>query len=247
MYSELAAYYDRIYWWKDYKAEVDFLCRLFREKNLTVRRILEVACGTGSHTELLAERGYEVTGLDISGPLLSVARAKVKRKASFVHGDMRRLGDSVESGYDAVLCLFSAVCYNTTAKDLKRTLRGFHNALRPGGVAVFDTHFTKKSFMDGFRDETAFDDGETIGVRISTSKRRKTVGELSFTYLVKDGPKVLTVRDDVHRLGLFDEKEYIAALRGAGFAKARVYRDWSFKPTRRTAFSDSIFVAFRPV
>jgi ubiquinone/menaquinone biosynthesis C-methylase UbiE len=49
----LAEYYDRIYWWKDYNREVEFLLKIFRRYGVRGKRILEVACGTGNHTKIL--------------------------------------------------------------------------------------------------------------------------------------------------------------------------------------------------
>jgi len=247
LYSRLAKYYDAIYWWKDYSREVDFLVEVFERYEAMVKTILEVACGTGNHTKIFVRKGYRVTGLDINEEVLKVARKKVGHGAEFVRGDMRDLGESVGGEFDAVVCLFSAISYNRTLSELERTIQGFYDHLKAGGVAVFDTHFTKKGFMDGFRDESVFDDGDVIGARVGVSTRRGNLGEISFTYLIKDGRKVITLRDDVHRLGLFDAGEFLRALRRVGFAKTRFYADWSFeKGGPKGQFGDYIFVGQKP-
>jgi len=101
LYSELASYYDKIYWWKDYAQEVDFLLKVLRRYGVRGKRILEVACGTGNHTKLLAATGYRVTGVDVSDDMLAIARRKVGGRATFVRGEMRNLGQVVEGTYDA--------------------------------------------------------------------------------------------------------------------------------------------------
>ena len=243
LYSQLAAYYDVIYWWKDYEREVDFLVKVFRRHGVRGRRVLEVACGTGSHTKILVSRGYEVTGVDISEDVLKIARKKVGRRAEFIRGDMRDLNAVVEGEYDAVVCLFSAISYNTTMADLRKTLLGFRSHVKESGVVVFDTHFTKVGFVDGYRDEDVFDDGRVIGARLSTSKREGDVGELSFTYLIKDGRKVVVLRNDVHRLGLFDPEDFQKTMRDVGFAKTEVFADWTVRKKREgSMFRDSVFV-----
>ena len=104
LYRQLADDYDRFYWWKDYGREVEFLAKVFALYGAKVGRILEVACGTGSHTEILASKGYRVTGVDINDDMLRVARKKLGRRADFIHGDMRELEGSVSGEtYDAVL------------------------------------------------------------------------------------------------------------------------------------------------
>ncbi len=158
LYSELAPYYDKIYWWKDYAQEVDFLLKVLHRYGVRGKRILEVACGTGNHTKLLAATGYRVTGVDVSDDMLAIARRKVGGRATFVRGEMRNLGQVVEGTYDAAICLFSAISYNLSMSDLKRTLQGLFDHTRKGGVTVFDTHFTKKGFLDGHRGEDIFDE-----------------------------------------------------------------------------------------
>jgi SAM-dependent methyltransferase len=242
LYSELAEYYDRIYWWKDYGQEIDFLLKVLRKYGVMGRRILEVACGTGTHTKLLLSRGYQVTGVDLSDDVLAVARRKVGSRATFVRGDMRTLDEVVEGTFDAVICLFSAISYNQTMSDLKRSLQGFFDHTKKDGVTVFDTNFTNKEFIDGYRGEDIFDDGNAMGARLSTSKRKGRVGELSFSYLIKDGPRVIMLRNDIHRLGLFDPQDFRRAMRDVGFDRIERYTDWKFGPGRkRNAFRDNIF------
>ncbi len=239
-------YYDRIYWWKDYDQEVDFLVKALKKYGIRGRRVLEVACGTGSHTKILVERGYEVTGVDISDDMLRIARRKTKGRARLVKADMRSLGTVVGGKYDAAICLFSSISYNLTVADLRRTIQGLYDRLEEPGAVVFDTHFTKKGFVDGHRGEDIFDDGRVIGARLGISKRAGDVGELSFSYLIKDGAKTIVLRDDVHRLGLFDHEDFLRVMREVGFVETGAYLDWSFRKARgENQFRDVVFVGCR--
>ena len=246
LYSELAEYYDHIYWWKDYRLEVDFLQKVLVKHKVFGGRILEVACGTGSHTKLLAARGYDVTGLDLSEDVLRVAKRKLRGRAKLVKGDMRNLDMSIKGEFDSVVCLFSAISYNVGVPEFKRTLKGFHQHLRKGGVAIFDTHFTKRDFRDGYRSEDIFDDGKVIGARLSLSTRKANVGRISFTYLIKDGRRVIVLRNDIHQLGLLDPEEFIGLMKEVGFRKAEVYQDWTVpKRGERTPGRENIFVGVK--
>lgn len=239
-------YYDRIYWWKDYNQEVDFLVKALRKYSIRGRRVLEVACGTGSHSKLLVKRGYEVTGVDISDDMLRIARSKVKDHAEFIRGDMRELDAVVDGKYDAAICLFSAISYNLTMPDLRRTIRGLYDHLAEPGVVVFDTHFTKKGFVDGHRGEDIFHDGRVFGARLGISKREGDIGQLSFSYLIKDGAKTIVLRNDVHRLGLFDHEDFIRTMQEVGFVETGAYLDWTFKKAKaENQFRDVVFVGFK--
>ncbi|MDA4123269.1 MAG: class I SAM-dependent methyltransferase [Thaumarchaeota archaeon] len=247
LYGELARYYDRFYWWKDYKKEVDFLVELFNRYGVNVHDILEVACGTGSHSKLLSSRGFRVTGLDINGDMLRVAEEKLGRRARFVKGDMQDLRAAVpEASYDAVVCLFSSICYNRTSAELTRSVRGMYRSAKPGGLVIFDTHFLRRTFLDGYRGEDIFDDGDVMGARLSISKRRGNQGEISFSYLIYDSPRTIQLRNDVHRFGLFDREDLVRAMRASGLERVSVFTDWSLGKSSPGEFKDYIFVGRRP-
>jgi SAM-dependent methyltransferase len=249
LYRQLAEYYDRFYWWKDYGLEVEFLSQVFGLYGTDVRQVLEIACGTGSHTRILAARGYRVTGVDINGDMLRVARKKVGKRARFVQGDMRSLGDIVsDESYDAVVCLFSSISYNRTASDLRKTISGMVACARPGGLVVFDTHFTKKGFMDGYRGEDIFDDGKVMGARLGVSKRRGNIGEITFSYLIHDSPETILLRDDVHTLGLFSQRDLQREMRNAGLQRLKIFNEWNTdKKASSDQFKDIIFVGRKPI
>jgi SAM-dependent methyltransferase len=186
--------------------------------------------------------------VDISEDVLRVARRKLGRRANFVQGDMRDL-NAVLPGetYDAVVCLFSSISYNRTSSDLKKTLRGMYDHTRPGGVVAFDTPFTKQGFVDGYRGEDIFDDGRMMGARLGVSTRKEDSGEIAFSYLIKDGPETIVLRNDVHRLGLFSKGDFQLQMREVGFTKLRVFTDWDLHgKAKPVLFSDTIFVGIRP-
>jgi len=79
----------------DYEKEYDVLERVFAEHSCeTVRSILDVGCGTGSHALILSKRGYSVTGIDISKVMIEKANMKAEREkveVDFFIQDMRNL------------------------------------------------------------------------------------------------------------------------------------------------------------
>src|SRR5438552_17577657 len=124
MYSTLAKYYDKIYHRKDYAKEVDFLEQVFRKYGRKVKDILDVACGTGTHDTLLADKGYFVNGIDLNREMLKIARKKVS-DAKYTVGDMRT--SDMGRQFDAVICLFSAINYNSNTAAMRRTPANFYN------------------------------------------------------------------------------------------------------------------------
>jgi SAM-dependent methyltransferase len=133
LYHELAWVYDAIYpQIFDYGAVYGTLKPVLEENH--ARTVLEVACGTGRLMAILESEGYRVTGVDLSPEMLALARPRVKGR--LVQMDMRTLDFSGE--FDAVLCLGRSFTYMSTDRDAQLALGGFHRALRPGGVLIFD-------------------------------------------------------------------------------------------------------------
>ncbi|TAL47349.1 class I SAM-dependent methyltransferase [archaeon] len=212
-YKRLAQYYDKIYSWKDYAKEVDFIEGLFKKFKLNVKDILEVACGTGNHTVLLDKRGYSVVGIDISNDMLDIARGKVKG-AKFIQGDMRKL--DVRKKFDAVLCLFNSIAYNHDYSELEQTLKNFHNHLKPNGILIFDNSFFKETFIDGYSRINTVDEENMKLVRFSSSEKLESNFKLVFAYLMKKNGQ-LDFDFEEHVMGMFGINDVKKMMKKIGF------------------------------
>ena len=131
--------------------EIDYYRQLAAQRGPTAR-VLEVACGTGRVAIELAREGFNLTGVDLSGEMLAVARAKVGVAANprFVLGDMRtfELGDR----FDLALVPAHSFQFMTNADDQVAALRRIAEHLVPGGgLAVHVNHDSLEDLaqMDG--------------------------------------------------------------------------------------------------
>jgi SAM-dependent methyltransferase len=136
-----AELYDFFYADKPYADEALFVHRcLQRYGSATTNRLLELACGTGSHAFALAEFGYQILATDYSADMLEIARRKAHGRASAIEfrlQDMTQLADP-ELPYDAVVCLFDSIGYVATNEKISQVLRGVHGQLRDGGLFIFE-------------------------------------------------------------------------------------------------------------
>jgi SAM-dependent methyltransferase len=124
------------------KSEVDFLVHCFRTyARGPVRRVLDIACGTGPHLMRLADRGYRMSGLDLSAKNVEFLRERLSARghaADLMVGDMTdfRLARVV----DAAICMQDSQGHLLTNEALLRHLRCVAAALRRGGLYVFDRY-----------------------------------------------------------------------------------------------------------
>lgn len=138
LYNQLSKYTDASYrGTKDYQREVGFILR--RVRNLTGRKVLiDVACGSGGHAELLSKAGFEVFAVDLSPAMLRLLKQNLPNAKTF-NQDMRNFNVPVPA--DVLICMFNSINYNYSYAELSRTLERFYDHLKPGGVVVFDTAF----------------------------------------------------------------------------------------------------------
>lgn len=136
-----AELYDLFYKDKPYAAEAAFVDRCLREySNGPVKRLLEIACGTGTHAFHLERPDREIVATDYSEAMLRRAREKAAEKHSRVEFQQQNMTDLAVSTevFDAVICLFDAIGYVRTNEALAKTFHGVHKHLRPGGLFIFE-------------------------------------------------------------------------------------------------------------
>jgi SAM-dependent methyltransferase len=124
------------------KGEVDFLVHCFkRYARRPIRRVLDIACGTGPHLIRLADRGYAMAGLDLSPDNVRFLRERLAakgRRAELVVGDMTSF--RLRRPVDAALCMQDSQGHLLTNEQLVAHLRTVGQALRRGGLYVFDRY-----------------------------------------------------------------------------------------------------------
>ncbi len=101
--------------------------------------ILDLACGHGRHTNILAKKGYEVTGVDINTDFLKIARTNAQKKGlqvGYIELDILQLNSRDQ--YDTVLLLMNTLGF-FDRKDAKHLFDKIYQALKPGGKALIDT------------------------------------------------------------------------------------------------------------
>ena len=135
-YDVLAPVYDDLRAGDAHERWLAGIERLALEHGLRGRRVLDVACGTGSSFLALMARGYDVTACDASPAMAACARAKAGRGARVLVADMRRL--PLLGAFDLVTCLDDGLNHLTEPAEVLAAFRGMRRNLAPGGLIAFD-------------------------------------------------------------------------------------------------------------
>ncbi len=212
MFSKTAAYYDRVYAWKDYNGEVARIRALIEALHPGARTLLDVACGSGEHARLLASR-FAVDGIDIEPAFVVQARAKVPT-GEFIAADMRRF--EIGKQYDVVQCLFSSIGYLLHGDDVVKALRCFRQHMSPGAILLVEPWITPAAWQDGgLHLSPPVDDPDLKLCRMSRSTRKGRLTTLEFHYLVGT-PTEVRHEVEEHVLALYEVDEMRAFFAAAG-------------------------------
>jgi SAM-dependent methyltransferase len=138
-FGKYSAYYDLLYADKDYAAEADYVARTLG----SARSVLELGSGTGRHGRLLASRGFDVLGVELSAEMAAEAEREGRLAGPPSAGSFAcEVGDlrSFRAGrtFDAVISLFHVISYQTGNDDLAAAFETGAAHLAPGGVFLFD-------------------------------------------------------------------------------------------------------------
>jgi SAM-dependent methyltransferase len=117
------------------------------EAGLAGDRLLDIACGTGLSFVTMLERGWKVTGCDISPAMLEIAEEKFGDRAELFVADMRELPEVGE--FDLIWAINDPLNYLLSVEELEATLDGMRRNLAPAGIALFDinTLVTYRTFF----------------------------------------------------------------------------------------------------
>ena len=149
-YHALSGFYDSLTTDIPYDQFADFYEEIFQQHPGEFGMLLDLCCGTGTLTRILAERGYEMIAADASEEMLMQAREKcgdLDLPPLFLCQDASEL--DLYGTVDAAVCSLDGMNY-LSPEELPEVFHRLHLFIRPGGLLIFDIR-TPESFasMDG--------------------------------------------------------------------------------------------------
>lgn len=234
-YEAFADVYDALMDDVDYDAWAAYYLALIDGQGVAPRTLCDCACGTGSLSVRFAERGLRVTGVDLSGEMLSRAQAKARERgvqAMFVRQDMRAL--TLPRPVDALVCGCDGVNYLVDDAAVSAFFERAHASLRPGGALAFDVsspykieHILGNGFFGEERDDVAY-----LWSNRFDGKRR--VVTMDMTFFVREQGGLYRRFAEVHEQKAHAPERLRELLETHGFADIKIYGDRTFAPPEET-------------
>jgi SAM-dependent methyltransferase len=173
-------------------------------------RLLDVACGTGLSFLPMLERGWQVTGCDLSPAMIEVARAKVGDEVELQVADMRDL--PLLGEFDLIWSLNDSLNYLLSVEEMRSALRSMARNLAPRGILLFDLN-TLRTFRSFFsEDQTRETDGKRFvwtGQKDQETSPPSSIFEGRYEVEGEGG-------GHVHRQRHFAPSEVLASIEAAG-------------------------------
>ena len=150
-YTSFAAVYDTFMDNIPYEEWKSYLEELLKEYGVQDGLVLDLGCGTGTMTELLAADGYDMIGVDNSEEMLEIAREKQIKSGHeilYLLQDMREF--ELYGTVGAVFSICDSLNYITEPEELKQVFRWVNNYLDPGGIFIWDNYYYEEERINEY-------------------------------------------------------------------------------------------------
>jgi len=209
-YGAFAYAYDQALGERFFRSVRRLLNRVLTAHPTRERTHLDVACGTALAMQYFEQRGYESVGVDLSLPMLQLARRRASR---LIAGDMRAL--PLRRTFARITCLYDSLNH---LQELQPAFAAIREVLADDGLFMFDVNHPDVYPDIWGNDEPFVADGEDFHLEMATKfRRRDRVAQAMVTGWAVVGGERVPIREQRQQRA-YSEREIIDALASAGLA-----------------------------
>lgn len=223
-YETFAKIYDEVMDETLYLDWLNFTCEHLDKKQ---QNLLELACGTGILSVELANLGFNVTGLDLSEDMISLAKERISEDDEglrFVTGDMLNLSE--KDTYDVVTCYSDSICYMPNEKAVGQVFQGVYETLKDNGTFIFDVHSTYQ-IEEGFSEYSYHYQTDEFAFLWESYPGEEVYSVEHFlTFFVPSDDGKFERHDELHEERTYEIATYKTLLKNAGFKSVEVFADF---------------------
>lgn len=249
-YKAFAAVYDRLMDDMPYDKWLQFSEEIWGRFGKP-QHVVDLGCGTGTIALMLAKKGYEITGIDISSSMLQIAAEKQQRlfdaqqagetpsgqtaASSFYEQGVRWLEQNMcnwktDKPADSVISFCDCLNYLLDEDELLATFEATYNGLKSGGSFIFDVHPISKFQQYAVEAPFVYDEDGISYLWNSYYDEDEHIIEHQLAIFVAENEGLYRRIDELHVQRAYHPKWIEGALHAAGFGKIYQYADFACKP-----------------
>jgi 2-polyprenyl-3-methyl-5-hydroxy-6-metoxy-1,4-benzoquinol methylase len=224
-FESSAQLYDSIYEGKNYEREVLLISEIFSSRNSPISKILDVGCGTGTHSILLAKQNqWRITAIDSSAEMIDCARNKAQNdnlSIEFLVLPINQISE-LSGKFDVVMALFHVVNYIPSSKALTHFFNSSKELLNPNGILLFDMWNGKLCSRERFKEKRiTFKSHGKNWQRISTPELddEHNKVQIKHSYLSTENPEKEFI--ETHDLAFWTAND-VVAMAGESFSRVEI-------------------------
>lgn len=229
IYQTFAGLYDEMMDSALYDQWLDFVMQRVTDKQAP---LLELACGTGVLAVKLCQAGYQVTGLDLSPEMLTLANNRAQSAQvtlPLIEGDML---DLTEIGaFQTVTCLDDSLCYMPDLAHLKQVFQQVYQLLPAQGQFLFDMHsiYQIDDFFPGYMYNYRTEDQAFMWTSYVGDQPHSVEHDLTF-FVWDDAIQGYQAINELHHERTYPLAKIVAALKAVGFQTVTTSAEFGTQP-----------------
>lgn len=229
IYGGFAAVYDLFMDDIPYDGWFSYIKKILERQGIRDGAVVDLACGTGEITWRLADAGYQVTGVDLSGEMLMAAREKCNDTVFLVQQDIRKL--ELAGQVKAMVCICDSMNYICEEEGLAQVFGRVNAYLEKDGIFLFDMK-TEYFYHEVLGNRTIADNRENasyIWENIYHEEEKKNEYLLTVYELADDERDLFVRTDELHCQKAYPPERVVDCLKQQGFSKVEVYEAFTFE------------------
>ena len=243
-YTSFAQVYDMFMDNVDYPAWSKYLIQLLKEYQVEDGLVLDLGCGTGNMTELLAKEGYDMIGVDNSEDMLEIAsekRAESGLNILYLLQDMREF--ELYGTVKAVVSICDSINYILEEDDLREVFSLVNNYLDPKGMFIFDLN-TEYKYREIMGDSTIAEDRDDSSfIWDNQYEEEEKINIYDLSIFVREEGDLFRKYHETHYQRAYSLEEVKRAISEAGMEFVAVYDAFTKNSPRKD--SERVYVIAR--
>lgn len=240
-YTGFARVYDTFMDNIPYKEWEEYLTSILKEYGIEDGLVLDLGCGTGNMTELLADRGYDMIGVDNADEMLDIAMEKKAESGNdilYLLQDMREF--ELYGTVRAIVSICDSMNYITEEEDLIEVFRLCNNYLDPKGILVFDFN-TLHKYRDVIGDSTIAENREDCSfIWNNYFYEDEEINEYELSIFVQEEEDLYRRFDETHYQRAYTIEQMKELIEASGLKFVTAYD--AFTRNAPTKLSERIYV-----